>query len=77
MRTGSCGQVLRPLGAGDDERDAAVALLAAVELAQDRLDDPARGLVVFDGDRAVVEPRAGLVAACFRGSRRSARSPRW
>ncbi len=34
-------KIARALGAGDDERDAAVALLAAVEQPQHRLDDPA------------------------------------
>ena len=42
-------QVARALGRGHDERDAAVALLAAVEQPQHRLDDPARRP---DGPRA-------------------------
>ena len=44
------------LGAGDDDRDAAVALLAAVEQPQHGFDDPSRVLVVLDRDRPLVEP---------------------
>ena len=56
--------------------DAAVALLAAVEQAQ-RLDDPARALVLLERDRLAVEPRLGLVAACGGRRPRRGRSPRW
>ena len=53
---GRVPQVAGPLDAGDDERLAAVRLLAAVQQPQ-RLDDPARGRVVGEGDRLAVEPR--------------------
>ncbi len=45
---------------GDDHGDAAVGLLAAVEESDDGLDDPARVLVIVEGDRPVVEPRVGV-----------------
>ena len=44
------------LQAGDDDRHAAVAFLAAVEQAQYRLDDPLRVLMVFERDRLFIEP---------------------
>src|SRR5260370_1236464 len=47
-----------PVQAGHDDRDGAVALLAAVEQAKG-FGDPARGLVLGQGDRALVEPGAG------------------
>ena len=40
--------------------DATVALLAAVEQPQHRLDDPARRLVILERDRSLVEPRVGI-----------------
>ncbi len=43
-----------------DQRDPAVAFLAAVEQTQHRLDDPAGALMVLEGDRALVEPRGGV-----------------
>ncbi len=46
-------------GGGDDERDAAVALLAAVE-EPEWFGDPAGRLVVVERDRPVVEPRVGV-----------------
>ena len=48
--TAGFAQVARPLGRRDDDADAAVADQAAVEQAQ-RLDDPARRLVILDRDR--------------------------
>ncbi len=56
MIGGLLRQVLGPLGGDDDERDRAVALLAAVEQVQ-RVDDHPRGLVVLDRDRLAVEER--------------------
>src|SRR5262249_56676656 len=47
------------LGRHDDDRDGAVALLATVEQVQ-RLDDPARRLMVGERDRLAVEPRRGI-----------------
>lgn len=47
-------QILRPLRAGDDDGDAAVGFLAAVEQMQ-RFGDPAGMLVVFQRDRFAVE----------------------
>ncbi len=45
---------------GDDERLSPVGLLAAVEQVE-RLDDPARRLVVLERDRLAVEPGRGIV----------------
>ena len=42
-------QIARPFRRGDHQRDAAVALLAAIEQTK-RIDDPARVLMVVDGD---------------------------
>src|SRR5205807_10006587 len=50
------GQVARPLERRDDDRLSAVALLTAVEQVE-RLDDPARLLVLLERDRLLVEPR--------------------
>jgi len=63
--TDTAGRVLEvtgPLEGGDDEGLAAVGLLAAVKQVQG-LDDPARRLMIGQGDRLVVEPCFGLVAA--------------
>ena len=59
MTAGGCRRS-RALGRGHDERDAAVALLAAVEEPQHWLDDPAGLLMVGQGDGALVEPRGGV-----------------
>ncbi len=53
------GQICGALGGGDQQGLAAVGLLAAVEQVQ-RLDDPARFLMVFEGDGLVVEERLGI-----------------
>src|SRR5690606_10335342 len=45
--------------AAHDERDAAVALLAAVEKVE-RLDDPRRRLMFLQRDRTLVEPGRGV-----------------
>src|ERR1700704_949877 len=50
------GQVARTFERRDDDRLRAVALLAAVEQVE-RLDDPARLLVLLERDRLFVEPR--------------------
>ena len=60
MIAGRCFEVLGPLGRGDDQRDAAVGLLAAVQQPQ-RFGDPPRGLVLLDGDRLPVEVRLRVV----------------
>ena len=52
-------QVGRALRTGHHHRDRAVALLAAVEQPQ-RVDDPARRLVLVEGDRPLVEVRGGV-----------------
>src|SRR6476660_1467541 len=42
-------RIARPLRGGDYQRDAAVTFLAAIEQSE-RVNDPARVLVIFDGD---------------------------
>ena len=59
MTAGGLAQVAGPLERRDDQGLAAVGLLAAVEQAEG-LDDPARGLVVLQGDRLLVEPGFGV-----------------
>ena len=66
ITAGGWRKVARALGAGDDHRDAAVALLAAVEQAQHGFDDPPRVLMVLERDRPFVEPRVGI--ACRVGA---------
>jgi len=53
-------QIAGALGGGDHQCDAAVALLAAIQQSQHRFDDPPRILMVFQRDRALVEPRVGV-----------------
>ena len=53
-------KVAGAFGAGDDQRDPAVAFLAAIQQSQHGFDDPPRILVVFQRDRALVEPRVGI-----------------
>src|SRR6185437_13300203 len=57
---GRLPQVPGAFGTGDDERDTAVALLAAIQQAQHGFHDPARILVIFQRDRALVEPGVGV-----------------
>ena len=66
------GEVARPLHARHHHGDAAVALLAAVELAQDRFDDPPRLLVVLERDRLLVVERVGVGGGVLAGHDRVA-----
>lgn len=56
---GFCFEVFRAFGRYDHDRDCAVTLLAAVEQSH-WLDDPARVLMIFEGDRSLVEPCSGI-----------------
>ena len=53
-------QVSGAFGAGDNQGDPAVALLTTVQQPQHRRDDPARVLVVLQGDGTLVEPGIGI-----------------
>src|SRR6185437_2635082 len=53
-------EVAGAFGAGDDQRDTAVALLAAIQQPQNGFDDPPRILVIFQCYRTLVEPRVGV-----------------
>ena len=65
MSAGVWRRSRRSFSGGDDEGDAAVAFLAAVEQPEHGLDDPARRLVVVDRDRSLVEPCVGIRRGVF------------